>query len=169
MVRGTPDRRSLALWEKRVILVAQEDFSGWKSTGRSVQRSLVTFVPNMRLMISGGGQGCHTSLTTWRRLATCCGLHLSINRTSGISRLATLTGSIRSLQEVSCRTGAAVIEPAEKDGRLEPALARRLLGDRTRVAPVPARAQSRPRSTSRMKSLKGPETSGRRKKDYHDD
>jgi hypothetical protein len=34
---------------------------------------------------------------------------------------------------------------------------------------VPARAQSRARSTSRMKSLKISETSGRRKKDSHDD
>jgi hypothetical protein len=127
MVPGESGGRSLALWEKRVILVAQEDFSGWRSAGPSVKRQLVTLVPNRQLMISGGGQGWHTSLTTWRRLATCCGLHLTIDRTGGISRLATLIGSIRSLQDVSCRTGAAVNRargegwPSQASARMSPA------------------------------------------------
>jgi hypothetical protein len=127
MVPGETGGRSLALWEKRVILVAQEDFSGWKSAGRSVKRQLVTLVPNRQLMISGGGQGCHTSLTTSSKFATCSGLHLSIDRTGGISRLATLIGSIRPLQEVSCRTGAAVNRargegwPSQASARMSPA------------------------------------------------
>jgi hypothetical protein len=127
MVPEESGGRSLALWEKRVILVAQADFSGWKFAGRSVKRPLVTLVPNRRLMISGGGQGCHASLTTCSRFATCCGLHLSIDRTGGISRLATLIGSIRSLQEVSCRTGAAVNRargegwPSQASARMSPA------------------------------------------------
>jgi len=129
---------SLPIWEKRVILVAQEDFSFWKSFGSLVPRPLAQASDEF-----AGGHESATSPTTWRRLANYRSPHRPFDRAAGISRLARLFGLIRSLQEVSCRTGAAVIEPAEKDGRLKPALARRPLGDdRTRVAPVSARAQS---------------------------
>jgi hypothetical protein len=129
---------SLPIWEKRVILVAQEDFSSWKSFVSLSRRPLAPASHDF----SGGNQ-FDTSLTTWRRLANYRSPHQPFDRTAGISRLARLVGLIRSLQEVSCRTGAAVIGPAEKDGRLKPALARRPLGDdNTRVAPVSARAHS---------------------------
>src|SRR5580700_2233819 len=129
---------SLPIWEKRVILVAQEDFSSCKSSDSLVPRPVAPASDD----VAGGNQS-DTSPTTWRRLATYRAPLQPFDRTAGIGRLATLIGLIRSLQEVSCRTGAAVIEPAEKDGRLKPALACRPLGDNTtRVAPVPARAQS---------------------------
>jgi hypothetical protein len=133
---GTP---SLPIWEKRVILVAQEDFSSWNSTDALVRQPLAHGCAEQAIDGLSGGDEC-ASLT---RLATHRSPHQPFDRTVGISLLAALIGLIRSLQEVSCRTGAAVIEPAEKDGRLKPALACRPLGDnRTRVAPVPARAQS---------------------------
>ena len=129
---------SLPIWEKRVILVAQEDFSSCKSSDAVVRRPLAQARDDF-----AGGHESAMSLTTWRRLATDRSPHQPFDRTAGISRLARLIGLIRSLQEVSRRTGAAVIGPAEKDGRLKPALARRPLGDdRTRVAPVSARARS---------------------------
>jgi hypothetical protein len=130
--------QSLPIWEKRVILVAQEDFSFWKPLDSLVRRPLAQASDDF----SGGNESA-ASLTMWRRLANYRSPCRPFDRAAGISRLAGLIGLIRSLQEVSCRTGAAVIGPAEKDGRLKPALARRPLGDdRTRVAPVSARAQS---------------------------
>jgi hypothetical protein len=71
---------SLPIWEKRVILVAQEDFSSWKSFASLGRRPLEQASRDF----SRGNQS-DTSLTTWRRLGTTA---VRIDRSIGLPELA---------------------------------------------------------------------------------